>query len=327
MSVNNVRAFCCIYIINNINHLKVAPDTYLGKSTMRKLFVISLLCITLSAFSQSLQVGDSVTVNPSVQYWMTGERISSWVYTHPHLVTQVCSLYHPHGVLLDVDGAYSWLKEDEVTKVNSDKQESSRANVISHDTVIIRDTIISVQEKEHVVYIHDTTFVTKEVEKQVAISPVVLDEYKFQFYGDFNQYFGKNTYGAGVALTFGARMTEYAFLGGGVEFGYWTTGKNAAHSMEFPVFVNTKIYLPIEDKYYPYIDMSIGANMGYRMSTPDESLRPSGFHYGVYAKGGVGIDLLKCLSLGVGYQYGGGFSNISSDLHHAYLKIGFYIQK
>lgn len=65
--------------------------------------------------------------------------------------------------------------------------------------------------------------------------------------------------------------------------------------------------------------------MGYRYFTPDETLRPSGFHYGVYAKGGIGIDLLQCLSLGIGYQYGDGFSNVTSDLHRGYIKIGFYV--
>lgn len=127
---------------------------------------------------------------------------------------------------------------------------------------------------------------------------------QFQCYLDFNQYFGAQNYGAGLETIFGTRMNEYAYIGGGVEYGYLGAGQNAAISMEFPVFVHSKIYLPVNDKFFPHIEMSLGANMGYRFYTPDESLRPSRFLHGIYAKGGVGIDWLDCLSLGVGYQYG-----------------------
>lgn len=288
---------------------------------MKKLLILTLLCMATSVFSQSIEVGDYVIVNRNAKRWMTGERISSWVYLHPHLVSQVGSSFHSNGILLNVDGAYSWIKVEEVTKLTINKTE------VTTDTVIVRDTIVSTQEIERVVYVHDTMFVSNEVEKQPVSIAEQPSNYHFQFYGDFNQYFGPKNYGAGIEAIFGVRMTEFAYLGGGVEFGYWMAGANAAKSMEFPVFVHTKVYLPIKHKYYPHVEMSLGANMGYRFFTPDESLRQSGFHYGVYAKGGIGIDLLKCLSLGVGYQYGGGFSNVSYDLHHAYLKIGFYLPK
>lgn len=291
---------------------------------MRKIIIASLLCTTLCAFSQSFHVGDSVMVNPSVKQWMTGEPISSWVYLSPHPISQVGSSYHPNGLLLNVKGARSWIKEDEVTKSS---MKNRAAQELRTDTVVLHDTIVSIQEKERIVPIHDTVFITQEIEKE-RILQSLPDEYcRFQFYGDLNQYFGPKNYGAGIAAIFGARLTEYAFVGGGLEFGYWMAGQNAAKSMEFPVFVHSRIYIPVNEKYYPHIEMSLGANMGYRTFSPDVSLRPSGFHYGVYAKGGIGIDLLKCLSLGVGYQYGGGFSNVASDLHHTYIKIGLYVLK
>lgn len=294
---------------------------------MKKFLIIPLLCTTFSAFSQSFQVGDSVTIKSDAKHWMTGEPISAWVYLSPHPISQVGSSFHPDGLLINVSGARSWIKKDEVIKHRTNAPE------VQTDTIILHDTIISVQKEERLVYVHDTIYVPNEAikepatqEKKPQTEPILYpDEFhRFQFYGDFNQYFNHKLYGAALALTFGARLTEYAFVGGGVEFGYWMAGQNAAKSMEFPVFVNTKIYLPVSQKFYPYIDMSLGANMGYRTSSPDESLRSTGFHYGAYAKGGIGIDMLKCLSLGVGYQYSGGFSNVSNDLHHAYVKIGFY---
>lgn len=287
---------------------------------MKKLIVISLLAITTGLCAQSIQVGDSVTVNRTTKHWMTGERISSWVYLQPHAVSQVGSAYHPGGILLNIDGAKSWVKEDEVSKATS-----SNNAIVVNDTIVKHDTIITTIETEHIVYVHDTITVEKEVRKEASTA---LDETKqifFQFYGNFNQYFGPKNYGAGGEFIFGARLTEYAYIGGGVEFAYMGAGENMAKSMQFPVFVHSKIYVPVRHQYFPYAEMSLGANMGYRTYTPDEASRPSGFHYGVYAKGGLGIDLLKCLSIGVGYQYGGEFSKVSDDLHHAYLKIGFVI--
>lgn len=294
---------------------------------MKKLLTLSFLCVTLGVFSQSFQVGDSVVVNSSAKYWMTGEPISSWVYLYPHSISQVGSPYHPNGILLNVNGARSWIKADEITKHSSSadvvvEDSTEKTFIVQNDTIILHDTIVSIKET----LVYDTVFVPQNSETQKPFV-IIPDEYRFQFYGDFNQYFGAKTYGAAVEAIFGARMTEYAFIGGGVEFGYWMVGQNAAKSMEFPVFVHSKIYLPIEQEYYPHIEMSLGANMGYRTFTPDETLRPSGFHYSLYAKGGIGIDLLKCLSLGIGYQYGGGFSNVSSEKHHGYVKIGVYFQK
>lgn len=290
---------------------------------MKKLIMATLLSTTLSAFAQPFQVGDSVTINPSVKYWMTGEPISSWVYLSPHPISQVGSSYHPNGLLLNVAGARSWISQEDVIKQNVKKE----AAQVHQDTILLHDTIVSIQEKEHIVEVHDTIFIPQNIEKEKKVQIVPDEYYHFQFYGDLNQYFGPKNYGAGIAAIFGSRLTEYAFIGGGFEFGYWMAGQNAARSMEFPVFVHSRIYLPINEKYYPHLEMSLGANMGYRVSSPDESLRPKGFHYGVYAKGGIGIDLLNCFSLGVGYQYGGGFSNVSNDLHHAYIKIGFYVLK
>lgn len=290
---------------------------------MKRLIVISLLAIATGLCAQTIQVGDSVTVNRTTKHWMTGERISSWVYLQSHAVTQVGSAHHPGGILLNIDGAKSWIKEDEVSKTTASKNINT---IVVSDTIIMHDTIITTKETERIVYVHDTVMTEKEIRKEA--STTLLDESKqiyFQFYGNFNQYFGPKNYGAGGEFIFGARLTEYAYIGGGVEFAYMGAGENMAKSMQFPVFVHSKIYVPIRHLYFPYAEMSLGANMGYRTFTPDETLRPNGFHYGVYAKGGLGIDLLKCLSLGIGYQYGGEFSKISNDLHHAYIKIGFVI--
>ena len=56
---------------------------------------------------QQIKVGDSIWVHKDTLYYLTGERISKWVYTKPHAVQQVGSKRYPHAVLLQ--GIFSWV--------------------------------------------------------------------------------------------------------------------------------------------------------------------------------------------------------------------------
>ena len=75
--------------------------------------LIVLACLAISIASQAqtqtttLQVGDSVWVNPDTTHYMTGEKISPWVYKVNHAIEQIGSLFHPDGVLLH--GIKSWV--------------------------------------------------------------------------------------------------------------------------------------------------------------------------------------------------------------------------
>ena len=310
---------------------------------MRRIVFLFALLGAMTVSAQSIQVGDSVVVKRSAKRWMTGERISSWVYLQPHMVSQVDSKYHPGGILLNVAGAKSWLLGSEAEKLHAAPAPAPAP--VAADTVTPPAEPTPAPEPMMV-----EAMVEQEVDEQVETSePVVstvvelvieptaapaapmaeptAEPFKphFQFYGGFLQAFAPHVYSAGGQFIFGARLREYAYIGGGVDFSYCAAGENAAHSMEFPVFAHAKFYLPIHHKYFPYLEVSAGANMGYRTFTPDKCARPDGFHYGAYAQGGVGIDLLKYLSLSVGYQYAGGLSNVTKDQHQAYLKVGFVI--
>lgn len=54
-----------------------------------------------------IKVGDSIYVHQDSLYYLTGERISKWVYKVPHYVQQVSGRRYPHGVL--IGGIYSWV--------------------------------------------------------------------------------------------------------------------------------------------------------------------------------------------------------------------------
>ena len=80
---------------------------------MKRAMLIVLACLAISIASQAqtqtttLQVGDSVWVNPDTTHYMTGEKISPWVYKVNHAIEQIGSLFHPDGVLLH--GIKSWV--------------------------------------------------------------------------------------------------------------------------------------------------------------------------------------------------------------------------
>jgi len=61
-----------------------------------------------------LAVGDTVVIRRDNTRYMTGERMSTWVYDVTHTVRQVDSKYHPNGVLLN--GINSWVSPEAVEK-------------------------------------------------------------------------------------------------------------------------------------------------------------------------------------------------------------------
>lgn len=81
------------------------------------MFVCSLLLCVGYAFAEEnieykqipvkIQVGDTVSIDREQTTYVTGEKISSWVYDVNHVVRQVDSKYHPGCVL--VQGINSWV--------------------------------------------------------------------------------------------------------------------------------------------------------------------------------------------------------------------------
>ena len=55
----------------------------------------------------AIKPGDSIYVHPDSLYYLTGERISKWVYSVPHQVQKVGGRRFPQGVL--IKGIYSWV--------------------------------------------------------------------------------------------------------------------------------------------------------------------------------------------------------------------------
>lgn len=118
---------------------------------------------------QQIKVGDSIWIHKDTLYYLTGERISKWVYTKPHAVQQVGGKRYPHAVLLQ--GIYSWVYPGSIIPVHPETPvvEEQPAPVVEpgvvtepvvEPTPVVEDTIV-VSEPEP----QDTVEVDKEALK------------------------------------------------------------------------------------------------------------------------------------------------------------------
>ena len=110
-----------------------------------------------------LQVGDSVMVNPDSTHYMTGEKISSWVYTVKHAIEQIESAFHPDGVLLK--GIKSWVHRNALL---SDKRPATTVQevVTTESTPIISDEVENQPAQADMVVIEEQT-----AQKAIAQEP------------------------------------------------------------------------------------------------------------------------------------------------------------
>ena len=94
---------------------------------MRKALLLCMLCLATSiVFAQEqqqqppqLQVGDTVTVNKDATHYLTGERISKWVYRVTHRIRQIGTKQWKDGIL--IRGINSWLAPTDVTRVGEER--------------------------------------------------------------------------------------------------------------------------------------------------------------------------------------------------------------
>ena len=79
---------------------------------------------------QPIEVGDTIRIHKDSLYYLTGERISKWVYTKPHTVQQVGGRRYPYGVL--IRGIYSWVYPQTIEPVTP-KVKYDTISVVSCD--------------------------------------------------------------------------------------------------------------------------------------------------------------------------------------------------
>ena len=67
----------------------------------------------------TMEIGDSVMIHQDSLRYLTGERMSSWVYGVPHQIRQLGTKTKPTGVLLR--GIYSWIAQGSLIPLNAHK--------------------------------------------------------------------------------------------------------------------------------------------------------------------------------------------------------------
>ena len=67
----------------------------------------------------TMEVGDSVMIHQDSLRYLTGERMSKWVYGVPHQIRQLGTKSKPTGVLLR--GIYSWIAQGSLIPLNVKK--------------------------------------------------------------------------------------------------------------------------------------------------------------------------------------------------------------
>ena len=67
----------------------------------------------------AMEIGDTVMINKDSLRYITGERMSSWVYGVPHTIRQLGTKTKPTGVLLR--GIYSWIAQGSLIPLNYNK--------------------------------------------------------------------------------------------------------------------------------------------------------------------------------------------------------------
>lgn len=72
-----------------------------------------------------MEIGDSVWIHKDSLRYLTGERMSTWVYDVPHTIRQLGTKTKPAGVLLR--GIYSWIAQGSLIPANAKKVQAIEA--------------------------------------------------------------------------------------------------------------------------------------------------------------------------------------------------------
>lgn len=122
--------------------------------------------------------------------------------------------------------------------------------------------------------------------------------FAFTDLSDYIYYYGysnANGFYAGPSLdfTFGSRIRDYIFVGGGVGFNTILNAFNKDYSMLGVIHANARGYLPLSETTMPYLDFSIGTSLGvYSMEY---------FYCRFYTRVGLGVEY-KHFDISFGYE-------------------------
>lgn len=201
---------------------------------------------------QVIKVGDSILIHKDTLHYLTGERISKWVYDKTHTIQQVGGKRYPYGIL--IQGVYSWVYPGSINPLHPEQpqvestplpEEQPEENTNPIDTVAIieHDSIADQQP-----LIETDTVAISEPEPQ---DTVVLDQ------ATLTQY-GKGNYEIPVSY----QMDRFAIGARGGFASTMATGKNMPLGFDALLDLRYAHYWA-KDLNKPAIGIMTGLNVGY----------------------------------------------------------------
>lgn len=197
---------------------------------------------------QQIKVGDSIWVHKDTLYYLTGERISKWVYTKPHAVQQVGGKRYPHAVLLQ--GIFSWVYPGSIVPVYPEAPivEEQPAPVVEQQPApIVEPEVVTESVVEPIPVVEDTVTVSEPEPQDTA----VVDVEDLQGYG-------KGIYEIPVAY----QMNRFAI---GVRGGFASTMATTKNmSLGFDALLDLRYaHYWAKDQKKPALGIMTGLNIGY----------------------------------------------------------------
>lgn len=216
--------------------------------------------------TQQIKVGDSIWIHKDTLHYLTGERISKWVYTKPHAVQQVGGKRYPYGVLLQ--GIYSWVYPGSIVPVHPEQPttvEESPAESISEQTPlqtidsVQADTVQEVLDSIPVPVAENDTIAeetlleeaTEELVQEEPVDTVVLQ-------ADILRTYGKGNYEIPVSY----QMNRFSL---GVRGGFASTMANGEKMPKgYDALLDIRYaYYWANDQNKPAMGIMTGLNVGY----------------------------------------------------------------
>ena len=103
---------------------------------------------------QEIKVGDSIMIHKDTLRYLTGERISTWVYTKPHTIQQVGGKRYPYGIL--IQGIYSWVYPGSIIPLHPEQPQEELAPIVEEQPKVEQTSIVNVEP------VVDTVAVTEQ---------------------------------------------------------------------------------------------------------------------------------------------------------------------
>ena len=209
---------------------------------------------------QVIKVGDSILICKDTLHYLTGERISTWVYTKPHTIQQVGGKRYPYGIL--IQGIYSWVypgsiiplhpeqPKEEVVPVVEEQPEVEQAPVVDVEPIV--DTVAIVEQDS----VADQLPLVEEIDTVATEEPepqdtLVLDITTLQNYG-------KGNYEIPVSY----QMNRFAIGARGGFASTMASGKNMPLGFDALLDLRYAHYWA-KDLNKPAIGIMTGLNVGY----------------------------------------------------------------